>query len=48
MEQLPSFLDRAVDEGAQFSNDFPPSCVVLERGVPRGALDAYVNASAVA
>jgi peptidoglycan/xylan/chitin deacetylase (PgdA/CDA1 family) len=44
MTQLPSFLDRAMDEDAQFSSDFPPSCVVLERGVPRGALDAYVRA----
>jgi hypothetical protein len=46
MEQLPSFLDRAVDEGAHFSADFPPSCVVLERGVPRAGLDAYVRATA--
>jgi peptidoglycan/xylan/chitin deacetylase (PgdA/CDA1 family) len=45
MAHLPSFLDRAVDEGAHFSSDFPPSCVVLERGVPRGALDAYVRAT---
>jgi peptidoglycan/xylan/chitin deacetylase (PgdA/CDA1 family) len=44
MAHLPSFLDRAVDEGARFSCDFPPSCVVLERGVPRGGLDAYVRA----
>jgi peptidoglycan/xylan/chitin deacetylase (PgdA/CDA1 family) len=44
MVHLPSFLDRAVDEGAHFSCEFPPSCVVLERGVPRGALDAYVRA----
>jgi peptidoglycan/xylan/chitin deacetylase (PgdA/CDA1 family) len=48
MEQLPSFLDRALEEGARFSNDFPPSCMVLERGVPRDNLDAYVSASAVA
>jgi peptidoglycan/xylan/chitin deacetylase (PgdA/CDA1 family) len=48
MAQLPSFLDRALDEGARFSNDFPPSCVVVERGVPRDDLDAYVTASAVA
>jgi peptidoglycan/xylan/chitin deacetylase (PgdA/CDA1 family) len=48
MAQLPSFLDRALDEGAGFSNDFPPSCVVLERGVPRDTLDAYVSASPVA
>jgi peptidoglycan/xylan/chitin deacetylase (PgdA/CDA1 family) len=48
MAQLPSFLDRALDEGARFSNDFPPSCVVLERGVPRETLDAYVSASPVA
>jgi peptidoglycan/xylan/chitin deacetylase (PgdA/CDA1 family) len=46
MAQLPSFLDRAVDEGAHFSADFPPSCVVLERGVPRAGLDAYVRATA--
>jgi peptidoglycan/xylan/chitin deacetylase (PgdA/CDA1 family) len=45
MAHLPSFLDRAVAEGAHFSCDFPPSCVVLERGVPRGALDAYVRAT---
>jgi peptidoglycan/xylan/chitin deacetylase (PgdA/CDA1 family) len=45
MAHLPSFLDRAMDEGAHFSCDFPPSCVVLERGVPRGALDAYVRAT---
>jgi peptidoglycan/xylan/chitin deacetylase (PgdA/CDA1 family) len=45
MAHLPSFLDRAVDEGGHFSREFPPSCVVLERGVPRGALDAYVRAT---
>jgi peptidoglycan/xylan/chitin deacetylase (PgdA/CDA1 family) len=45
MTHLPSFLDRARDEGAQFSSGFPPSCVVLERGVPRSALGAYVRAS---
>jgi peptidoglycan/xylan/chitin deacetylase (PgdA/CDA1 family) len=43
MAQLPSFIGRAVDEGGHFSSDFPASCVVLERGVPRGALDAYVR-----
>jgi peptidoglycan/xylan/chitin deacetylase (PgdA/CDA1 family) len=43
MAHLPSFLDRAVDEGACFSRDFPASCVVLERGVPRDTLDAYVR-----
>ncbi|MEA2302981.1 MAG: peptidoglycan-N-acetylglucosamine deacetylase [Solirubrobacteraceae bacterium] len=46
MAHLPAFLDRAIDEGAHFTSDFPPSCVVLERGVPRGALDAYVRATA--
>jgi peptidoglycan/xylan/chitin deacetylase (PgdA/CDA1 family) len=45
MAHLPSFLDRAAEEGARFSSDFPPSCVVLERGVPSGALDAYVHAT---
>jgi peptidoglycan-N-acetylglucosamine deacetylase len=44
MAHLPSFLERAVGEGAQFSRDFPPSCVVIERGVPQGGLDAYVRA----
>jgi peptidoglycan/xylan/chitin deacetylase (PgdA/CDA1 family) len=43
MASLPSFLDRAREEGARFSSDFPPSCVALERGVPQGALDAYVR-----
>jgi peptidoglycan/xylan/chitin deacetylase (PgdA/CDA1 family) len=46
MAHLPSFLDRALEDGAQFSCDFPPSCVVLERGVPRDTLDAYVHATA--
>jgi peptidoglycan/xylan/chitin deacetylase (PgdA/CDA1 family) len=45
MAHLPSFIERAIDEGAQFSSDFPPSCVVLERGVPGDALDAYVRAT---
>jgi peptidoglycan/xylan/chitin deacetylase (PgdA/CDA1 family) len=44
MAQLPSFLERASDEGGHFTCDFPSSCVVLERGVPRGALNAYVGA----
>jgi peptidoglycan/xylan/chitin deacetylase (PgdA/CDA1 family) len=48
MAQLPSFLDRALDEGAHFAGDFPSSCVVLDRGVPRGDLDAYVSGSPVA
>jgi peptidoglycan/xylan/chitin deacetylase (PgdA/CDA1 family) len=46
MAQLPAFLERALDEGARFSTDFPPSCVVLEGGVPRGALDVYVRQAA--
>jgi peptidoglycan/xylan/chitin deacetylase (PgdA/CDA1 family) len=43
MAQLPSFVERAKNEGARFCVHFPPSCVVLERGVPRAALDAYVR-----
>lgn len=46
MAHLPSFLDRALEEGARFSSDFPPSCVLLEHGVPRDALDTYVRAAA--
>lgn len=46
MAHLPSFLDQARDEGARFASDFPPSCLVLERGVPRGDLDAYVHQAA--
>jgi peptidoglycan/xylan/chitin deacetylase (PgdA/CDA1 family) len=45
MEHLPLFLETAMDEGAHFSSDFPPSCVVLERGVPLGPLDPYVRAT---
>ena len=45
MAQLPSFLDRALEEGAHFSGEFPSSCVVLERGVPQGPLEAYVRAT---
>jgi peptidoglycan/xylan/chitin deacetylase (PgdA/CDA1 family) len=46
MAHLPFFLERARDEGARFSSDFPLSCVVLERGVPRDTLDAYVHRAA--
>jgi peptidoglycan/xylan/chitin deacetylase (PgdA/CDA1 family) len=45
MAHLPSFLRRALDEGARFSPDFPASCVVLEDGLPRSVLDAYVCAT---
>jgi peptidoglycan/xylan/chitin deacetylase (PgdA/CDA1 family) len=44
MAHLPSFLERALEDGAHFSSDFPPSCVVLEHGVPRDGLDACVRA----
>ena len=43
LAHLPAFLDRALEEGAQFTSDFPPSCVVVERGVPRDGLEAYVR-----
>jgi peptidoglycan-N-acetylglucosamine deacetylase len=46
MAHLPTFLDRALDEGARFCREFPPSCVVVERGVPRAGLDAYVRTPA--
>jgi len=54
MAQLPSFLDRAVDEGAHFSADFPPSCVVLcpasssscaARGRRRGSWSRFPSSS---
>jgi hypothetical protein len=43
LAHLPAFLDRALEESAQFTSDFPPSCVVVERGVPRDGLEAYVR-----
>jgi hypothetical protein len=45
----PAVTDFVLDTlASRFSNDFPPSCVVLERGVPRETLDTYVSASPVA
>jgi peptidoglycan/xylan/chitin deacetylase (PgdA/CDA1 family) len=47
MAHLPAFLDRALYEGVRFSCAFPPSCVPLEHGVPRHALDSYVRPTRV-
>lgn len=34
--QLPYFLDRLIELGAQFSQDFPDECIPLRHGVPVG------------
>lgn len=32
MDDLEGFLDRLIERGCQFSNDFPPSCMLVDRG----------------
>jgi len=39
MQQLPEFLQRCLDAGIEFVQDFPSDCVPLDRGVPADWLD---------
>ena len=43
MGRLKIFIDRLLDHGGRFRQDFPPQCVPLLRGEPVGALGAYVT-----
>jgi peptidoglycan/xylan/chitin deacetylase (PgdA/CDA1 family) len=43
MRHLETFLDTALDEGARFVREFPPSCVPILRGEVTGALDGLVS-----
>jgi peptidoglycan-N-acetylglucosamine deacetylase len=44
MGRLKIFIDRVLDHGSRFRQDFPPECVPLLRGTPVGALEPYVTA----
>ena len=43
MGRLKIFIDRVLDHGGQFRQDFPPECVPLLRGEPRLPLAPYVS-----
>jgi peptidoglycan/xylan/chitin deacetylase (PgdA/CDA1 family) len=42
MGRLRIFLDRVLDHGGNFRQDFPPGCVPMRRGEALGELAAYV------
>ena len=44
MGRLRIFIDRVLDHGGRFRQDFPPECVPIRRGEVVGELDAYVAA----
>ena len=44
MGRLKIFIDRVLDHGGRFRQDFPPECVPLLRGAAVGALEPYVTA----
>ena len=43
MAHLDRFLDRVVDLGAQFRQEFPPDCVPIRRGLVVSPIDPYVS-----
>lgn len=43
MDRLDGFIQRVLDAGGRFRQDFPPELVPLVRGEPVGPLDAYVG-----
>ena len=43
MGRLKIFIDRALDHGGRFRQDFPPECVPIRRGELVGKLEAYVS-----
>jgi peptidoglycan/xylan/chitin deacetylase (PgdA/CDA1 family) len=44
MGRLKIFIDRLLDHGGRFRQDFPPECVPILRGKPVGNLEPYVTA----
>jgi peptidoglycan/xylan/chitin deacetylase (PgdA/CDA1 family) len=44
MGRLRIFIDRVLDHGGRFRQDFPPECVPIRRGEVVGEIDAYVTA----
>jgi peptidoglycan-N-acetylglucosamine deacetylase len=43
MKHLERFLDRAMEAGARFRQDFPPSCIPIRHGQIRLPIDSYVS-----
>ncbi len=43
MKNLDRFLHLATDRGARFVQDFPASCVPIERGNVLRPVDTYLN-----
>jgi peptidoglycan-N-acetylglucosamine deacetylase len=43
MGRLKIFIERALDHGGRFRQEFPPQCVPVRRGAVVGPLEAYVN-----
>jgi hypothetical protein len=43
MRELDRFFSVAKDHGVIFQQEFPTSCVPIERGALTGAIEAYVS-----
>jgi hypothetical protein len=43
MTQLDEFINRLKDEGAEFSQEFPPECLPIVKGNVMMPLDPYVQ-----
>lgn len=43
MGRLRIFIDRVLDHGGRFRQDFPPECVLIRRGEVTGELAPYVT-----
>jgi hypothetical protein len=46
MGRLRIFIDRVLDHGGRFRQDFPPQCVPIRNGEVVAPLEAYVSAAA--
>ncbi len=46
MGRLRIFIDRVLDHGGRFRQDFPPECVPMRAGAVVGSLEPYVSAQA--
>jgi hypothetical protein len=44
MGRLRIFIDRVLDHGGRFRQDFPPECVPIRRGEVVGEIGDYVAA----
>jgi peptidoglycan-N-acetylglucosamine deacetylase len=43
MGRLRIFIDRVLDHGGRFRQDFPPECVPIVRGEPKARLEPYLT-----